>query len=167
MIAEARYNNNEEFEADKAESTTPTPQNRDANEAEMAPTMTTVNVNSLRQYRVKHEEVKVTTITTTKGALLDTGANGGMAGSDMKILIYHAQDRAHVTGIPGNMLLDLPIVTGAAFIETTDGPITGIFYQYTYYSKGKLIHSVPPLESYENQVMCTSRKKCGMQRVVT
>ena len=90
-----------------------------------------------------------------------------MAGSDMKILIYHAQDRARVTGIAGNMLLDLPIVTGAAFIETMDGPIIGIFHQYVYYSKGKLIHSVPQLESYENQVMCTSRKKCGMQRVVS
>ena len=66
MIAEARYNNNEEFEEGKAESTTPTPQNRDANEAEMAPTTTTIDVNSLRQYHVKHEEVKATTITTTK-----------------------------------------------------------------------------------------------------
>ena len=64
------------------------------------------------------------------------------------------------------MLLDLPIVTGAAFIETTDGPIIGIFHLYPYYSKGKSIHSVPQLESYENQVMCTSRKKCGMQRDV-
>ena len=51
MIEEARYNNNKEFEEDKAESTTPVPQNLDANEAEMAPTMTTINVNSLRQYR--------------------------------------------------------------------------------------------------------------------
>ena len=56
MVAEARYNNNEEFEEDKAESNTPTPQNRrDANEAEMAPTMTMINVSLLRQYHVKHE----------------------------------------------------------------------------------------------------------------
>ena len=129
MIAEARYNNNDEFEEDKAESTTPTPQNHDANEAVTAPTMMAINISSLRQYRVKHKEVKVTTITSTKGALSDTGANGGMTGSDMKILIYRAQDRAHITGIAGNTFLDLPIVTGAAFIETTDGPIIGIFHQ--------------------------------------
>ena len=47
--------------------------------------------------------------TTTKGALMDSGANGSMAGSDMRILNYYAQDRAHVTGIAGNTLLDLPI----------------------------------------------------------
>ena len=74
---------------------------------------------------------------------MDTGANGGMAGSDMKILIYHAQDCAHVTGIAGNTLLDLTMVTGAAFIEITDGPIIGIFHQNAYYSKSKSIQSVP------------------------
>ena len=57
MIAEARYNNNnEEFKEDNAESTTSSPQNGDTNETETAPTTTTINVNSLRQYRVKHEE---------------------------------------------------------------------------------------------------------------
>ena len=71
--------------------------------------------------------------TTTKGALMDSSANGSMAGSDMRILNYHAQDRAHVTGIAGNSLLDLPIVTGAALIVTTHGPVIGIFHQYAYY----------------------------------
>ena len=65
--------------------------------------------------------------TTTKGALMDSGANGGMAGSDMRILNYHAQDHAHVTGIAGNSLLDLPIVTGAALIVTMHGPVIGHF----------------------------------------
>ena len=32
---------------------------------------------------------------------MDSGANGGMAGSDMRILNYYAQDRAYVTGIAG------------------------------------------------------------------
>ena len=50
--------------------------------------------------------------TTTKGALMDSGANGSMTGSDMRILNYHALDRAHVTGIAGNTLRDLPIITG-------------------------------------------------------
>ena len=72
-----------------------------------------------------------------------------MAGSDMKILIYHAQDR------------------GAAFIETMDGPIIGIFHKYVYYGMGKSILSLPQLESYENQVMCTSREKCVLLSVVT
>ena len=98
---------------------------------------------------------------------MDSGANGGMAGSDMRILNYHAQDHAHVTGIAGNMLRDLPIITGAAMIVTTHGPVIGIFHQYAYYGKGNTTHSVPQLESYDIKVMCTSRKKCGMQQVVT
>ena len=101
----------------------------------MVPTVTTVKgkeiaINSLRRLSVIHEGVAEATIdTTTKGALMDSGANGGMAGSDMRILNYHAQDRAHVTGIAGNSLFDLPIVTGAALIVTMHGPVIGIFHQ--------------------------------------
>ena len=97
-----------------------------------------IAINSLRCLSVIHEGVAETTIdTTSNGALMDSGANGGMAGSDMRILTYHAQDRAHVTGIAGNSLLDLPIGTGAALIATMHGPIIGIFHQYAYYGKGK------------------------------
>ena len=93
----------------------------------MVPTATTVKgkeiaINSLRRLNVE----EMTINTTTKGALMDSGANSGMAGSDMRILNYHAQDCAHVTGIAGNMLRDLPIITGAAMIVTTHGPVIGI-----------------------------------------
>ena len=58
---------------------------------------TAITINSLRRLSVLYEGVEEKTMdTTTKGALMDSGANGGMAGSDMRILNYHAQDRAHV-----------------------------------------------------------------------
>ena len=93
---------------DSEPTTITTLQGRSANQAEMVPTATTVKgkeiaINSLRRLNVE----EMTINTTTKGALMDSGANGGMAGSDMRILNYHAQDRAHVTGIAGNSLLDL------------------------------------------------------------
>ena len=124
-----------------SEPTTTTNQGRSAKQAETVPTVTTVKgkevaINSLHRLNVINEGVEETTMnTTTKGALMDSGANGGMAGSDMRILNYHAQDRAHVTGIAGNTLRDLPIITGAAMIVTTHGPVIGIFHQYAYYDR--------------------------------
>ena len=99
-----------------SEPTTPTTvQGRRANQAETVPTATMakgkgIAINSLCRLSVMHEGVEGTTI-------MNSGAN------------YHAQD-AHVTGIAGNSLLDLPIVTGAALIVTTHGPVIGIFHQY-------------------------------------
>ena len=94
-----------------SEPTTPTMlQGRSANQAEMVPTPTTakgeeIAINSLHRLNVINEGVEEMTInTTTKGSLMDSGANGSMAGSDMRILNYHAQDHAHVTVIAGNSL---------------------------------------------------------------
>jgi hypothetical protein len=98
---------------------------------------------------------------------MDNGANGGMAGNDVKIIAYHDHDRAQVTGIAGNSLEDLPIVTAAGFIESNEGPVIGIFHQYAYYGKSKTIHSVPQIEHFDIKVDCTSRKKSGKQRVLT
>ena len=159
--------NENNYKMDSEPTTTTTNQGRSAKQAETVPTATTekgkeIAINSLRRLNVTNEGVEETTMnTTTKGALMDSGANGGMAGSDMRILNYHAQDHAHGIGIAGNSLLDLPIVTGAALIMTTHGPLISMFHQYAHYGKGNTTHSVPQLESYDIKVMCTSRKKCG------
>ena len=114
------------------------------------------------QYRSLHSSIS----TDIKGTLIDGGANGGLAGSDVRVLEYH-NDRATVTGIAGNNLDDLPIVTAAGLLQTVDGPVIGIFHQYAYYSKGKTIHSVPQFEHFDIMVDCTSRKKHGKQRIQT
>ena len=66
------------------------------------------------------------------GPLMDNGANGSMAGDDVLITAYHNHDHAQVTGIAGNSLDDLRIVTASGLIESTDGPPIGIFRQYTH-----------------------------------
>ena len=83
------------------------------------------------------------------------------------ITAYHDDDRAQVTGITGNSLEDLRIVTVAGYIESTQGLVIGIFHQYAHYRKGKSIHSIPQMEHFNLHVDCTSRKKNGIQRVVT
>jgi len=90
-----------------------------------------------------------------------------MVGDDVLITAYHDHDRAQVMGIAKNSREDLRIVTAAGFIESTEGPVIGIFHQDAHYGKGKSIHSVPQMEHFEIHVDCTSRKKNGMQRVVT
>ena len=77
---------------------------------------------------------------------MDSGANGGMAGDDVLITAYHEHDHAKVMGIAGNSLDDLRIVTAASLIESTEGPVIGIFHQYAHHGKGKSIHSVPQMQ---------------------
>ena len=59
------------------------------------------------------------------------------------------------------------IVTAAGFIESTEGPVIGIFHQYAHHGEGKSIHSVPQMLDFVVHVDSTSTKKNGMQRVVT
>ena len=83
-------------------------------------------MNALRQYRTRIGGVsKITT-----GSLMDNGAYGSMVGDDVLITAYHDHDHAKVMGIAGNSLDDLRIVTAAGLIESTDGPVIGIFHQY-------------------------------------
>ena len=72
-----------------------------------------------------------------------------------------------VMGIAGNSLDDLRIVNAAGLIESTEGPVIGIFHQYAHHGKGKSIHSVPQMQDFDVHVDCTSTKKNGMERVVT
>ena len=66
---------------------------------------------------------------------MDNGANGSMAGDDVLITAYHDHDRVQVMGIAGNCLDDLRIVTAAGLIESTNGPVIGIFHQYAHHGK--------------------------------
>ena len=63
----------------------------------------------------------------TNQQLVDHGANGGLAGSDMHV-IHKA-----VTG--------LDVVTAATLLNTSQGKVIGIFNEYAYLGKGSSIHS--------------------------
>ena len=82
-----------------------------------------LTMNTLRQYRSSHGKV----YKPMTGSLMDSGADGGMAGNDVKIIAYQDHNRAQVKGIAGNCLEDLPIVTAAGSIESTEGPVIGMF----------------------------------------
>ena len=104
--------------------------------------------------------------TYTGNQLIDRGANGGLAGADMRILSKTGRNITTV-GIDNHELTGLPIVTCAAKFETNDGPIVGIFNEYAYYGKGQSIHAPCQLEHYGLSVDERSVKVDGKQRITT
>ncbi len=82
--------------------------------------------------------------TACAGSLIDGGANGALCGSDVLILSETGQ-RCIVTGITNYAVTDLPIVQAAGLIQSSIGPIIGIFNQYASIGDGKSLHSCAQL----------------------
>ena len=114
------------------------------------------------KYSVKAQDVS----RDHSGALIDGGANGGMAGKDMRIL-ETTDATADVTGIAQNEILDLPISTCAAYIPTLTDPIIGIFHQYAALGKGRTIHSALQLRAFGIDVNDVPSRLGGLQRLAT
>ena len=100
-------------------------------------------------------------------ALIDRGANGGVAGSDTR-LIDTTERTVHIQGIDDHMIKDVPIGTVGAVVNTQRGPVIVIMHQYAYTGKGGTIHSSGQLEWYGNDVNDRSIKiEGGRQRLTT
>ena len=104
--------------------------------------------------------------TAERGALVDRGANGGIAGNDVKILSY--TDRViNMTGIDNHQLTDIRIGTVAAHAVSQRGPVILIMHQYAVYQQNRTIHSCVQLEHFKNIVDDRSLKAGGKQRITT
>ena len=79
-------------------------------------------------------------VNTSHGQLLDWGANGGLAGSDMKV-IHKTNHKINIIGIDNDELTGLDVVTAASLFHTPQGKIVGIFNEHAYLGKGCSIHS--------------------------
>jgi hypothetical protein len=98
---------------------------------------------------------------------MDRGANGGLAGSDVKVINYTGR-HVDVRGIDEHQIVDIPIVTAGAVMDSQRGPVIGIMHQYAYTKKGKTIHSCCQLEWFKNDVNDRSVKlPVGLQRILT
>jgi hypothetical protein len=116
-----------------------------------------------RWYTVVHAS------TSSLGALVDRGANGGIGGADMRIIETLLHAKADVSGIGDNVLKDLPIVTGACKVKTHRGYVIGLFPQFAYDGTGKTILSALQMEEWGLQVDERPRKgkNPGKQRIIT
>ena len=81
----------------------------------------------------------------TNNQLVDRGANGGLAGSDMR-LIYKTHRKINISGIDNHEVTGLDVVTAATLLNTSLGKVIGIFNEYAYLGKGSSIHSSGQLE---------------------
>ena len=83
------------------------------------------------------------------GSLIDRGANGGLPGSDVRILEWTGRT-VSVTGIDNHELPGLDIVTCAALLHTNHGKVVLIMHEYAYYGRGNIIHSPGQIEWFQN-----------------
>jgi hypothetical protein len=98
------------------------------------------------------------------GALMDGGANGGMSGSDVRVIEQTLQS-ADVTGLAEHAVKDLPIATVASVIETSRGKIIAVFHQYAHLGTGKTIHSTNQMRHFGIDIDDTPRSLSGKQRI--
>ena len=106
---------------------------------------------------------------TSPGALIDGGANGGLVGSDAKILETDLLNTADVVGVTDHILSSLPIVQAAAKLDTQDhGPVIGIFSSYAMRSDGgPTVHSKGQMEAFGLIVDDKSSLVGGTQCIIT
>ena len=110
---------------------------------------------------------RVSAHSSTKAAtLVDRGANGGMAGSDVR-LIETGERCADVSGINDHQISNLPISTVAGLVQTQHGPVVAIIHQVAYHGKGSTILSSGQMEAYKIKVDDRSVHVGGKQHLET
>ena len=102
----------------------------------------------------------------TNQQLVDRGANGGLAGSDMRV-IHKTQHKINIQGIDNHEVTGLDVVTAAPLLNTSQGKVIGIFNEYAYLGKGSSIHSSGQLEWFKTNVDEKSVKVGGTQLITT
>ena len=102
----------------------------------------------------------------TNNQLVDRGANGGLAGSDMRV-IYKTHRKINISGIDSHEVNGLDVVTAATLLNTSLGKVIGIFNEYAHLGKGSSIHSSGQLEWFKTHVDEKSIKVGGTQLITT
>jgi hypothetical protein len=105
--------------------------------------------------------------TPVLSSLVDGGANGGMAGNDVKVLSKSAFNKANVTGIGESLLQNLPLASVAGLVDTHQGPAIVIMNQCAHYGKGHTIHSASQLQAFGTLVHEAPRNNGGLQCLIT
>lgn len=98
---------------------------------------------------------------------MDRGANGGITGSDTRIINTHPTRKVDIQGINNYRLPGIPVVTAGAVVKTQRGDVILIMNQYVNVCTGKIIHSSGHLEAFSDSVDGKSVKTGRYQRLIT
>ena len=102
------------------------------------------------------------------GHLLMGGANGGLAGSDVRVIGVDEHSTVDVTGVSNSKVNDLKLAQVAGVLKTKNGKeIIGIFNNYANLKKGQSIHSSGQLRKFGIHVDDISKELGGLQKIVT
>ena len=71
----------------------------------------------------------------TNNPLVDRGANGGLTGSDMRV-IHKTPRKINISGIDNHEATGLDVVTAATLLNISLGKVIGIFNEYAHLGKG-------------------------------
>jgi len=99
-------------------------------------------------------------------SLVDRGANGGVAGSDVRVIHRHTDRSVEIEGIDNHRMLDIPLCTVGGVVSTQHGDVILIMHQYAYTGKGPTIHSAGQIEAFGNTVDDKSTVVGGKQHIV-
>mgnify|MGYP006357956311 FL=1 len=103
---------------------------------------------------------------SAESSLIDRGANGGIAGSDVRVISL-SDRHVNVQGIDNHRMNDIRIATVGGVINTNFGDVVAIFHEYAYTGKGNSIHSAAQMEHFKHDVCDKSKKVGGKQRIKT
>ncbi len=103
------------------------------------------NINTFTHYHVSN------TSRITSGSLVDRGANGGLAGADVRVL-GRSNRKCNITGIDNHEVSGLDVVQCVALVKTDIGLINLIMNEYAYYGKGNSIHASGQIEHFKHTV---------------
>ena len=113
-----------------------------------------------------HQRYVFARVNQSNHHLIDRGANGGLAGADMRV-IHTTPRKINIVGIDDHELTGLNVVTAAALLDTQKGPIIGVFHEYAHLGKGRSIHAAGQMEWFNCQVDDRSKIVGGAQRIET
>ena len=92
-------------------------------------------------YNVSHDSRRL------YSTLVDRGANGTVAGSDLRV-VYPHNKHTHLTGVGDNTIRDLPLVACGGTTRTNKGDVILIFCWGAHLPDGKTIASAGQMEHY-------------------
>ena len=113
-----------------------------------------------------HQRYVFARVNQSNHHLIDRGANGGLAGADMRVTHTTAR-KINIVGIDDHELTGLNVVTATALLDTQKGPIIGVFHEYAHLRKGRSIHAAGQMEWFNCQVDDRSKLVGGAQRIKT
>ena len=113
-----------------------------------------------------HQRYVFARVNQTNHQLINRGANGGLAGADMRV-IHTTPRKINIVGIDDHELTGLNVVTAATLLDTQKGPIIGVFHEYAHLGKGRSIHAASQMEWFNCQVDDRSKLVGGAQSIQT